>query len=69
MPELVDKGYLYIAQPPLFKITKGKNESYIKNEKELNEFILKKSSEKKKIKVLQKDHTLVDYNLFIFYVI
>ncbi|MGE0090872.1 MAG: DNA topoisomerase (ATP-hydrolyzing) subunit B [Bacteroidales bacterium] len=66
MPELVDKGYLYIAQPPLFKITKGKNESYIKNEKELNEFILKKISEKKQIKILQKNDTLSDFRLFIF---
>ena len=42
MPELVDKGYLYIAQPPLFKIGKGKSETYIKNEGELNDYILKK---------------------------
>ena len=46
MPELVDKGYLYIAQPPLFKIGKGKSESYIQDENELNDYILKKSCDK-----------------------
>ena len=42
MPEVVDKGYLYIAQPPLLKIGKGKNEIYFKNERELNDYVLKR---------------------------
>jgi DNA gyrase subunit B len=66
MPELVDKGYLYIAQPPLFKIGKGKSESYIKDEKELNDFILKKICEKKKIKIVSSGQTLSDHHFFIF---
>lgn len=44
MPEIVDKGFLYIAQPPLLKVGKGKNEVYLKNEKELNDYILKKQN-------------------------
>ncbi|BBO70208.1 DNA gyrase subunit B [Desulfosarcina alkanivorans] len=66
MPELVDKGYLYIAQPPLFKIGKGKSETYLKDELELNDFILKKICEKKKVKIAQNETTLADHQLFIF---
>ena len=66
MPELVDKGYLYIAQPPLFKIGKGKSESYIKNEKDLNDFILKKICERKKVKRASDDSEISDHHLYIF---
>ncbi len=40
MPEVVDKGYLYIAQPPLYKVKKGQKERYLKNEQELAEHLL-----------------------------
>ena len=66
MPELVDKGYLYIAQPPLFKIGKGRSETYIKDEKELNDFILKKICEKKNIKISGGEDALSNHQLFIF---
>lgn len=39
-PELIDKGYIYIAQPPLFKARKGKQEQYFKNEQALEEYIV-----------------------------
>ena len=39
-PELIDRGYIYIAQPPLFRAHKGKFEQYIKDEKELHAFLL-----------------------------
>ena len=66
MPELVDKGYLYIAQPPLFKIGKGKSESYMKDENELNYFILKKICERKQIKIAKSGKIIKDHHLFIF---
>jgi len=38
--DLIERGYLYIAQPPLYRYKKGKVEKYLKDEKELNEFLI-----------------------------
>ncbi len=64
LPEIIEKGYLYIAQPPLLKVGKGKNEIYLKNEKDFNDYMLKRVCEKKNLSV--NDTLLTNHRLFLF---
>ena len=53
--KLIDNGHVYLAQPPLFKINKGSKGIYIKDEKELEKYILDNSKELKKAKKGSKE--------------
>jgi DNA gyrase subunit B len=45
MPQLIDAGHIYIAQPPLFRAKRGRSESYIKDERDLETFLVKRAVE------------------------
>ncbi len=54
--KLIENGHVYLAQPPLFKINKGSKGIYIKDEKELENYIVNNNKELKKIKKGSKDY-------------
>ncbi len=45
MPQLIDGGHIYIAQPPLFRAKRGRNETYIKDERDLDNFLVRRAVE------------------------
>ncbi len=60
MEELIKRGHIYIAQPPLYKIKKGKQETYVKDDAELNKYLLHIALEDSKISLSKSAPPLSD---------
>ncbi len=66
MPDLVDKGFLYLAQPPLFRVGKGKKVVYVKEESGLGELLMKRACEAKTVKTGDGELLLEGERLYVF---
>src|SRR6186713_938410 len=51
MGQLIDRGHIYIAQPPLYKIKKGKSELYLKDERDLESYLIKRAAEARIVRI------------------
>ena len=54
--ELIEKGHIYLAQPPLYKVNKGSKSTYLKDDKDLENFIFKSKKKEKNIKKNSNDY-------------
>ena len=59
MPELVEKGHLFIAQPPLYKVKRGKQERYLKDEATLEDYLIELGTEDVRVKATNDGNGLV----------
>jgi DNA gyrase subunit B len=51
LPALIERGYIYIAQPPLFRVKRGKAETYIKDERDLEAYLVKRAAEARVVRI------------------
>ena len=54
MPELIEHGYVYIAQPPLFRAKRGRSETYIKDERELEHWLIRRAVEAASVRAVKR---------------
>jgi DNA gyrase subunit B len=65
MPKLIEHGFLYIAQPPLYKVKKGSSEVYLKNEQALQSYIVENALNNAIVKSKAGDRTGADLHDFV----
>jgi len=65
MREIIEKGYLYIAHPPLFRVGKGNQALYLKDERAFDEYILKRVCHQKAVKTSVSDDLVTDHQLLL----
>ena len=63
MPELIDKGHVFIAQPPLYKVKRGRQEQYVKDDDELDDYFLQSALERAKLYVHPDAPAMADESL------
>lgn len=66
MPDLISSGYLYIAQPPLFRVGSRKNGTYLKNETEYADYLIRRISSQKQIVLNGHDTPLTEDEFYAF---
>jgi DNA gyrase subunit B len=63
LPRIIEQGYIYIAQPPLFRAKRGKSETYIKDERDLETFLIKRSVEARVVRIPAADREIAGAEL------
>jgi len=66
MPDLISNGYLYIAQPPLFRVGSRKNGTYLKNEEEYSNYLVKRISSQKNLFINKNNEPLSEEDFYEF---
>src|SRR5438067_2736994 len=56
MRPLIDRGHLFIAQPPLYKVTRGKSEQYLKHERALEDYLIGSGLENSVLRLSSGEH-------------
>ena len=55
LPAVIENGYIYIAQPPLFRVKRGKAETYIKDERDLEAYLIKRAAEARVVRIVSSN--------------